>query len=62
MDLIVLAHWMHLFSKKFPRSVRAPIINLHLAYPGEFPGCDAIKWPGLLEKLGLWSNLGQCGV
>lgn len=41
-DLIILAGWMHLFTEAFLNQVSAPIINLHPAYPSEFPGKDAI--------------------
>lgn len=41
-DLIVLAGWMHVFTKNFLNYVNAPVINLHPALPGQFPGKDAI--------------------
>ncbi len=58
-DLIVLAGWMHILSKEFLSRVRAPIINLHPALPGKFPGKDAIgqAWEafhqGLIRKTGI---------
>jgi phosphoribosylaminoimidazole-succinocarboxamide synthase len=50
-DCIVLAGWMHLFSKDFLNNIIVPIINLHPAYPGEFPGTRAIEqaWSAFQE-------------
>lgn len=42
-DLIVLAGWMHLFTSNFLDKIKTTIINLHPAYPGEFPGKNAIE-------------------
>lgn len=42
-DLVVLAGWMHLFSKEFLNYVNAQVINLHPALPGAFPGANAIE-------------------
>lgn len=42
-DLIVLAGWMHVFGSTFLARVRAPVINLHPALPGTFPGLHAIE-------------------
>lgn len=42
-DLIVLAGWMHLLGSEFLNNIKCPIINLHPALPGQFPGKDAIK-------------------
>lgn len=41
-DLIVCAGWMHLLSNHFLTSVKSPIINLHPALPGQFPGKNSI--------------------
>ena len=41
-DLILLLGWMHVFSKEFIENSRVPIINLHPALPGQFPGVNAI--------------------
>lgn len=41
-DLVVLAGWMHILSKHFLDKMCKPVINLHPALPGEFPGKDAI--------------------
>lgn len=42
-DLIVLAGWMHIFSKAFLDVFPNRVINLHPALPGTFPGTDAIR-------------------
>jgi len=42
-DLIVLAGWMHILGKNFLDQLSIPVINLHPALPGMFPGTDAIK-------------------
>ena len=42
-DLYILAGWMHIFTKTFLINLNNPIINLHPALPGEFPGKTAIK-------------------
>ena len=42
LDLIVLAGWMHVFSPAFLNAIRAPVINLHPALPGQFAGAHAI--------------------
>ncbi|AYV82304.1 MAG: phosphoribosylglycinamide formyltransferase, partial [Homavirus sp.] len=41
-DLIVCAGWMHLLSKHFLNLISKPIINLHPALPGQFPGKNSI--------------------
>ena len=41
-DLVVLAGWMHILDSVFLNGVRCPVINLHPALPGQFPGKDAI--------------------
>ena len=50
-DLIVLAGWMHLLSETFLSNVNCPVINLHPALPGQFPGRDAIgqAWKAFQE-------------
>jgi formyltetrahydrofolate-dependent phosphoribosylglycinamide formyltransferase len=42
-DLIVLAGWMHVFSKAFLDQFTGCIINLHPALPGMLPGKDVIQ-------------------
>jgi phosphoribosylaminoimidazole-succinocarboxamide synthase len=42
-NLIVLAGWMHVLSKSFLDQISIPIINLHPALPGRFPGVNAIE-------------------
>lgn len=42
-DLVVLAGWMHIFTDGFISNVNCPVINLHPALPGKFPGKQAIK-------------------
>jgi formyltetrahydrofolate-dependent phosphoribosylglycinamide formyltransferase len=42
-DLIVLAGWMHIVSADFLNTIQAPVINLHPALPGAFPGTNAIE-------------------
>jgi len=41
-DLVVLAGWMHILGSKFLTVIDIPIINLHPALPGQFPGANAI--------------------
>ena len=41
-SLIVLAGWMHIFTNNF-LNCPYPIINLHPALPGQFPGKNAIE-------------------
>ncbi len=41
-DLVVLAGWMRILTGAFLDNVGAPVINLHPALPGQFPGVDAI--------------------
>jgi len=41
-DLIVLAGWMHILSAAFLDAVPCPVLNLHPALPGAFPGTNAI--------------------
>ncbi|MFP3896655.1 MAG: phosphoribosylglycinamide formyltransferase [Anaerolineales bacterium] len=40
-DLVVMAGWMHVFSMAFLRHY--PVLNLHPALPGMFPGMHAIE-------------------
>ena len=42
-DLIVLTGWMHIFTGEFLNNIKSPIINLHPALPGEFPGLKPIE-------------------
>jgi phosphoribosylglycinamide formyltransferase len=42
-DLIVLAGWMHIFSPAFLNTVKAPVINLHPALPGQFAGAQGVQ-------------------
>ncbi|MEE2788445.1 MAG: phosphoribosylglycinamide formyltransferase, partial [Myxococcota bacterium] len=42
-DLIVLAGWMRILSAGFLATVNAPVINLHPALPGAYPGTNAIE-------------------
>jgi phosphoribosylaminoimidazole-succinocarboxamide synthase len=41
--LIVLAGWMHVLSATFLNQIQIPIINLHPALPGRFPGVSVIE-------------------
>ena len=41
-DLVVLAGWMHVFSRAFLDRFPSKVINLHPALPGKFPGTHAI--------------------
>lgn len=41
-DAVVCAGWMHLFTSAFLDAVGVPVVNLHPALPGEFPGAHAI--------------------
>ncbi|MEZ4711186.1 MAG: phosphoribosylglycinamide formyltransferase [Caldilineaceae bacterium] len=41
-DFVVLAGWMHIFSREFTRRFPYRIVNLHPALPGQFPGKDSI--------------------
>lgn len=40
---IVLAGWMHILSPAFLEAVACPVLNLHPALPGAFPGTHAIE-------------------
>ncbi len=42
-DLVVLAGWMHIFSRAFLDAFPHRVINLHPALPGQFPGVAAIE-------------------
>lgn len=42
-DWVVLAGWMHIFTKEFLRHYPYRIVNLHPALPGQFPGAHAIE-------------------
>lgn len=42
-DLVVLAGWMRILTRRFLDSVGAPVVNLHPALPGELPGMGAIE-------------------
>jgi formyltetrahydrofolate-dependent phosphoribosylglycinamide formyltransferase len=42
-DLVVLAGWMHVFTPAFYECFRGPVINLHPALPGQFPGVHSIQ-------------------
>lgn len=42
-DLVVLAGWMRLLTMSFLGTIGAPVVNLHPALPGEFPGTRAIE-------------------
>lgn len=58
-DLVVLAGWMHIFSAAFLEVLEAPVLNLHPALPGEFPGAGAIEqaWTafeaGAIQRTGI---------
>lgn len=51
-DVVVCAGWMHLFTHAFLDPVPAPVVNLHPALPGEFPGAHAIDdaWTAHVER------------
>ncbi|MEZ5244378.1 MAG: phosphoribosylglycinamide formyltransferase [Acidimicrobiales bacterium] len=51
-DAVVCAGWMHLFTCAFLDEVDAPVVNLHPALPGEFPGAHAIDdaWAAHVER------------
>ena len=57
-DLIVLAGWMHVLSNSFLSKVKSPVINLHPALSGQFPGKSAINDAYNAYKLGLIKNTG----
>ncbi|MBO85572.1 MAG: phosphoribosylglycinamide formyltransferase [Deltaproteobacteria bacterium] len=42
-DAVVLAGWMHILSPTFLEAVPCPVLNLHPALPGAFPGTHAIE-------------------
>lgn len=42
-DLVVLAGWMHVLSPEFLDCMKAKVINLHPALPGQFAGTHAIE-------------------
>lgn len=41
-DYVVLAGWMHIFSREFIKHFPYRVVNLHPALPGQFPGKDSI--------------------
>lgn len=51
-DVVVCAGWMHLFTHAFLDPTPAPVVNLHPALPGEFPGAHAIDdaWAAHVER------------
>ena len=51
-DAVVCAGWMHLFTCAFLDDVAAPVVNLHPALPGEFPGAHAIDdaWAAHVDR------------
>ena len=51
-DAVVCAGWMHLFTSAFLDHVSVPVVNLHPALPGEFPGAHAIDdaWAAHVER------------
>ena len=51
-DAVVCAGWMHLFTCAFLDAVTAPVVNLHPALPGEFPGAHAIDdaWAAHVDR------------
>ena len=57
-DLIILAGWMHILGSNFLSNIKQPIINLHPALPGQFPGKDAIKYAFDAFKLGKVNKTG----
>ena len=57
-DLIILAGWMHILGSNFLSNIKQPIINLHPALPGQFPGKDAIKYAYNAFKLGKVNKTG----
>lgn len=42
-DVVVLAGWMRILTMSFLGGVGVPVVNLHPALPGEFPGTRAIE-------------------
>ena len=58
-DVVVCAGWMHLFTSAFLDAVATPVVNLHPALPGEFPGAHAIDdaWDAHVE-----TGLSRTGV
>lgn len=57
-NLIILAGWMHILSSSFLKNVITPIINLHPALPGKFPGKNSIEDAYLAFKNGIVKNTG----
>lgn len=51
-DVVVCAGWMHLFTSAFLDRLATPVVNLHPALPGEFPGAHAIDdaWQAHVER------------
>ena len=58
-DLVVLAGWMRILTPTFLELIAAPVINLHPALPGAYPGINAIEraWndaqAGLITETGV---------
>lgn len=42
-DVVVLAGWMRILTMSFIGGAGAPVLNIHPALPGEFPGTHAIE-------------------
>lgn len=42
-DLIILAGWMHIFTPAFIENCTQPVINMHPALPGQYPGTHSIQ-------------------
>ena len=57
-DIIVLAGWMHILSASFLDAVPCPVLNLHPALPGAFPGTDAIQRALNAAQAGLVDHTG----
>lgn len=57
-DLVVLAGWMHIFTKEFLKTLNKPIINLHPALPDTFKGADAIGMAWEAYQKGLCKETG----
>ena len=57
-DLVVLAGWMHILSPAFLSAVPCPVLNLHPALPGAFPGTHAIERAFAAARAGTLDHTG----
>lgn len=57
-SVVVLAGWMHILSAAFLEQLDGPVLNLHPALPGAFPGMRAIARAYHAARDGIISHTG----